>query len=114
MVYSYWRRLHMKKKFMICFGLSLASTGLVLAGRHLVKHLKKRNVKKDREKLESYVNKYLHGNEQLMEFIGTLSDSQVKELIEIIESNEREQNQLKLKSPIIPKILEKKVTNLIG
>jgi len=49
-----------------------------------------------------------------MEFIGTLSDSQVKELIEIIRSNEREQNQLKLKSPIIPKILEKKVTNLIG
>jgi len=52
----------MKKKFMICLGLSIASTGLVLAGRHLVKHLKTRNVKKDREKLESYVEKYLHGN----------------------------------------------------
>jgi len=104
----------MKKKFMICFGLSLASTGLVLAGRHLVNHLKTRNVKKDREKLEAYIDKYLHGNEQLMEFVGTLSDSQVKELIEILETNERKQNQLKLKSPIIPKILEKKVTNLIG
>jgi len=35
-------------------------------------------------------------------------------LLDILEKIQKEQDQLKLKSPIFPKYLEKKVTNLIG
>lgn len=104
----------MKKKLLILTGLSVLSAGSFVAAQALVKHLKNKAINKDREKLESYVEKYLHGNEELMEFVGTLSDEQVKELLGILDSIKREQNQLKLKSPAIPKILEKKVTNLIS
>lgn len=49
-----------------------------------------------------------------MEFVGTLSDSQVRELVEILDSLQRQREQLKLKSPNIPQYLEQKVTNLIS
>lgn len=104
----------MKKKFLILTLLSFISAGLFLAVYYLVKLVKNKVINKNREKLESYVEKYLHGNDELMKFVGTLSDEQVKELLGILESIQREQEQKKLKSPIIPKILEKKVTNLIG
>lgn len=114
MVYSYWRRLLMKKKIFIAAALSAISAGSYFAGRALVKHMQHKTVKKDREKLESYVEKYLHGNEKLLEFVGTLSDEQVKELLDILSSLQKEQDQLKIKAPVFPKYLEKKVTNLIS
>jgi len=104
----------MKKKLLIGVILSAISAGSFVAAYSLFKHLKRNAVKKDREKLESYVEKYLHGNDKLMEFVGTLSDDQVKELIGILASLQKEQNQLKIKSPVFPKYLEKKVTNLIS
>jgi len=104
----------MKKKLIICTILSFISAGLFLAVYCLIHLMKNKAVKKDREKLESYVDKYLHGNEELMEFVGTLSDDQVKELLGILASIQKKQNQLKIKSPIIPKNIEKKVTNLIS
>lgn len=104
----------MKKKILIVAGLSIVSAGSLLAVRSLVKFLKNKTVNKEREQLQSYVKKYLHGNEKLMEFVGTLSDEQVKELIEILEALQKEQNQLKIKAPVFPKYLEKKVTNLIS
>ncbi|KRN99223.1 hypothetical protein [Companilactobacillus kimchiensis] len=104
----------MKKKLFISIILSVISAGLFLAVYSVIKLMKKSAVKKDREKLESYVEKYLHGNDKLMEFVGTLSDAQVKELIDVLGSLQKEQNELKLKAPIFPKYLEKKVTNLIS
>jgi len=104
----------MKKKLIIFTGLSVVSAGSVLAARALIKHLKNRAINKDRERLEAYVEKYLHGNEELLEFVGTLSDEQVKELLGILDAIQEKEQQLKIKSPLIPKILEKKVTNLIG
>src|SRR5699024_1013972 len=103
----------MKKKILILTLLSFVSAGLFLAVYFAVKFIKNKMVNKDREKLESYVEKYLHGNEELMKFVGTLSDEQVKELLGILQTIQREQNQKTLKSPAIPKILEQKVTNLI-
>lgn len=90
------------------------SAGLFLIVHFLIKLMKSQAVKKDRQKLEELVGKYLHGNEKLLEFVGTLSDSQVKELVEILDSLEKQRNQLKLKSPAIPKYIEQKVTNLIS
>lgn len=104
----------MKKKILIVAGLSIVSAGSLVAVRSLVKFLKNKTVNKEREQLQSYVKKYLHGNEKLMEFVGTLSDEQVKDLIEILETLQKEQNQLKIKAPVFPKYLEKKVTNLIS
>lgn len=103
-----------KKLLLLTAGLSILSAGSFLAGRTIIKHWKNRVVNKDREKLESYVEKYLNGNDDLMAFIGTLSDDQVKELLGILSSIQHEQSQLKLKSPVFPKYLEKKVTNLIS
>lgn len=114
MLYSYWRRFLMKKKILIVAGLSIVSAGSMLMVKSLIKYLKNKTVNKEREKLESYVDKYLQGNEKLLEFVGTLSDEQVKELIGILESLQKEKNQLKIKAPVFPKYLEKKVTNLIG
>ncbi|PMD68350.1 hypothetical protein [Companilactobacillus nuruki] len=104
----------MKKKILIVAGLSIVSAGSMLMVKSLIKYLKNKTVNKEREKLESYVDKYLQGNEKLLEFVGTLSDEQVKELIGILESLQKEKNQLKIKAPVFPKYLEKKVTNLIG
>ena len=104
----------MKKKILIVPILSVVSAGLFLAIYALIHFLKNRSIKKDREKLESMVDKYLHGNDKLMEFVGTLSDSQVRELVEILDSLQRQREQLKLKSPNIPQYLEQKVTNLIS
>ncbi|WP_338216926.1 hypothetical protein [Companilactobacillus muriivasis] len=104
----------MKKKMLIVAILSFVSAGLFLVFYSLVKLLKNKKINDERKKLEDYVEKYLHGNEKIMQFIGTLSDDQVKELLDILEKIQKEQDQLKLKSPIFPKYLEKKVTNLIG
>lgn len=104
----------MKKKILIVTILSFISAGLFLVGYSAVKYLKNRKINKDRKKLEGYVDKYLHGSEEIMQFIGTLSDDQVKELLEILDRIQREQDQLKIKSPVLPKFLEKKVTNLIS
>jgi len=104
----------MKKKMLIVAILSFVSAGLFLVFYSLVKFLKNKKINDERKKLEDYVEKYLHGNEKIMQFIGTLSDDQVKELLDILEKIQKEQDQLKLKSPIFPKYLEKKVTNLIG
>ena len=94
-----------KKLLLLTVGLSALSAGSFLAGRAIVKHWKNRVINKDREKLESYVEKYLDGNDDLMAFIGTLSDEQVKELLQILGSIQREQSQLKIKSPVFPKYL---------
>ena len=104
----------MKKKMLIVAILSFVSAGLFLVFYSLVKLLKNKKINDERKKLEDYVEKYLHGNEKIMQFIGTLSDDQVKELLDILMKIQKEQDQLKLKSPIFPKYLEKKVTNLIG
>ncbi|ALB28337.1 hypothetical protein [Companilactobacillus heilongjiangensis] len=104
----------MKKKMLIVAILSFVSAGLFLVFYSLVKFLKNKKINDERKKLEDYVEKYLHGNEKIMQFIGTLSDDQVKELLDILMKIQKEQDQLKLKSPIFPKYLEKKVTNLIG
>lgn len=104
----------MKKKLIIVGILSFLSAGSAVAGYSLVKYLKNKKINKDRKKLEEYVDKYLHGSEKIMQFIGTLSDDQVKELLDILEKIQHEQNQLKIKAPIFPKYLEKKVTNLIN
>jgi len=104
----------MKKKMLIVTILSFVSAGLFLVFYSLVKFLKNKKINDERKKLEDYVEKYLHGNEKIMQFIGTLSDDQVKELLDILMKIQKEQDQLKLKSPIFPKYLEKKVTNLIG
>lgn len=104
----------MKKKMLIVAILSFVSAGLFLVFYSLVKFLKNKQINDERKKLEDYVEKYLHGNEKIMQFIGTLSDDQVKELLDILMKIQKEQDQLKLKSPIFPKYLEKKVTNLIG
>lgn len=104
----------MKKKMLIVAILSFVSAGLFLVFYSLVKFLKNKKINDERKKLEDYVEKYLHGNEKIMQFVGTLSDDQVKELLDILEKIQKEQDQLKLKSPIFPKYLEKKVTNLIG
>ncbi|APU70867.1 hypothetical protein LCR01_07900 [Companilactobacillus crustorum] len=104
----------MKKKILIGLILAAGSAGTYFAISSLTKLLKNKAVQQDRKKLESYVDEYLHGNEKLMEFVGTLSDDQVKELIEILDALKKEQNQLKLKAPVFPKYLEKKVTNLIS
>ncbi len=104
----------MKKKIFIVGILSVLSAGVFFVGYSMVKFLKNKMINKDRKKLEEYVEKYLHGNEKIMQFIGTLSDDQVKELLDILEKIQREQKQLKLKEPIFPKYLEKKVTNLIS
>lgn len=114
MVYSCWRRLLMKKKIVIGIIISAISAGTILTVSSVIHLLKNKTVQKDRAKLEEYVDKYLHGNEKLMAFVGTLSDDQVRELIDILETLKKEQEQLKLKAPVFPKYLEKKVTNLIG
>ncbi|MFH5811759.1 hypothetical protein [Companilactobacillus sp. FL22-1] len=104
----------MKKKIVIVTILSLVLAGVPLAIYAAVKFMKNKKINKERARLESYVEKYLHGNESLMEFVGTLSDEQVKELLDILDKIQKEQNQLKLKAPVFPKYLEKKVTNLIS
>lgn len=104
----------MKKKILIVALLLFISAGMFFVVYSLVKFLKNKVINQDRKKLEDYVGKYLHGNEKIMQFIGTLSDDQVKELLEILEKIQREQKQLKLKEPVFPKYLEKKVTNLIS
>ena len=114
MVYSSWRRFPMKKKIMIGIILSALSAGTIFTVSSVIKLLKKKAVRQDRKELESYVEKYLHGNEKLMEFVETLTDDQVKDLIDILETLKREQDQPKLKAPVFPKYLEKKVTNLIS
>ncbi|MQS75752.1 hypothetical protein [Companilactobacillus halodurans] len=104
----------MKKKILIGILLSCVSTGTYFAVRAVKHSMKENAAKKDREKLESFVEKYLHGNDKLMDFVRTLSDDQVKELISILESLQKQKDQLKIKAPILPKYLEKKVTNLIN
>ncbi|MFC6175682.1 hypothetical protein ACFQAV_02475 [Companilactobacillus huachuanensis] len=104
----------MKKKILIFTILSFVSAGMFLVIYSVVKFLKNKKINNERKKLEDYVEKYLHGNEKIMQFIGTLSDDQVKELLDILERIQKEQDQLKLKSPIFPKYLEKKVTNLLS
>jgi len=104
----------MKKKILIVTILSFVTAGVFLAVYSLVKFLKNKAINKDRKELEEYVGKYLNGNEKIMQFIATLSDDQIKELLEIIAKIQREQNQRKIKAPVFPKYLEKKVTNLIS
>lgn len=104
----------MKKKLIILTILSAVSAGSFLAARKLSHFMKDKAIKEDRKKLESLVGKYLHGNEKLLEFVGTLSDAQVKELVEILDSIQKQRDQLKLKSPAIPEYLEKKVTQLLN
>ncbi|GEO57982.1 hypothetical protein [Companilactobacillus bobalius] len=104
----------MKKKLIILTILSAVSAGSFFAVRKLNHFMKDKAVKQDRKKLESLVDKYLHGNEKLLEFVGTLSDSQVRELVEILDSIQKQRDQLKLKSPAIPEYLEKKVTQLLN
>jgi len=68
----------MKKKMLIVAILSFVSAGLFLVFYSLVKFLKNKKINDERKKLEDYVEKYLHGNEKIMQFVGTLSDDQVQ------------------------------------
>lgn len=77
----------MKKKIVIVTILSLVLAGVPLAIYAAVKFMKNKKINKERARLESYVEKYLHGNESLMEFVGTLSDEQVK--LERLRKGER-------------------------
>lgn len=102
-----------KKQIVIGIILALITGGLFLVAIIILKAIKAIKIKRERLQLESYIKDYFRGNEKLLAFVGTLSDEEVRILINIINKAREEKSDIEWKTLKLPKILEQKFKDLV-
>ncbi|MFD1418966.1 hypothetical protein [Companilactobacillus keshanensis] len=102
-----------KKQIAVGMILALITGGIFLIAIFIWKAVRTLRVKRERIQLESYIKDYFRGNEKILAFVGTLSDEEVKILIDIINKVREDKSEIEWKTLKLPKVIEQKFKDLV-